>query len=195
MIEKIRRRLPKGCREHLKVLTARKVLFTSLISISMKIFLLPKSRNECILIPLNKNSPRLFVIPDIYAVDCFHDIFIKEIYEKYRTVQTGDVVIDIGAHVGMFTLKAAKKVGDSGLVVAIEPEERNLRLLKKNVKSLKNVKIVPKAVGAFNGVAELIVSELSGTHQLSLYPYPENPRDKKAVSIATLDNIIQEFEL
>jgi len=98
-------------------------------------------------------------------------IFIKNIYDKYESINSGDVVIDIGAHVGMFTVKAARKVANSGLVVAIEPEEN------------------------FRGVTELIVSELSGTHKLALYPNPENPKDKKTVPIDTLDNIIQELGL
>jgi len=49
-------------------------------------------------------------------------------------------VLDIGAHIGAFTLKAAKAVGPGGMVVAVEPESRNVEpesmnfaLLSENV--------------------------------------------------------------
>jgi FkbM family methyltransferase len=41
-------------------------------------------------------------------------------------------IIDVGAHIGIYTLKAAKNVGKRGRVIAIEPENRNLELLVKN---------------------------------------------------------------
>ncbi|MCW3136720.1 MAG: hypothetical protein N2V77_07290 [Canidatus Methanoxibalbensis ujae] len=48
--------------------------------------------------------------------------------------------MDIGAHIGAFTLKAAKTVGPGGMVVAVEPESRNVEpesmnfaLLSENV--------------------------------------------------------------
>ena len=195
MIPKIRKKLPRNLRLALKVLTAKIPILTSLIALLYGYLLIPKSRKEAILLSLKSKTPKLFVIPDIYAVDCFEDIFIKNIYDKYKLINHGNIVIDIGAHVGMFTVKAARKVGNSGLVIAIEPEKENLKLLEKNVKSLKleNVKIIPKAVGAFKGFTELVVSELSGTHKLALYPNPENPKYKITVPIDTLDNIIQEL--
>ena len=65
---------------------------------------------------------------------------IRGIYDKYgtiiikRNVKKNDVVIDLGAHIGYYTLMMAKLVGESGKVFAFEPEPRNLVLLKKNIK-------------------------------------------------------------
>ena len=49
-------------------------------------------------------------------------------------------MLDIGAHIGAFTLKAAKEVGPEDMVVAVEPESRNVEpesmnfaLLSENV--------------------------------------------------------------
>lgn len=55
---------------------------------------------------------------------------IKEYTRTYK-IKPGDVIIDAGAHHGAFTIYAAKKAGESGLVIAIEPEEHNFRLLQK----------------------------------------------------------------
>ncbi|MDP3725173.1 MAG: FkbM family methyltransferase [Nanoarchaeota archaeon] len=48
-------------------------------------------------------------------------------------LREGMVFYDIGAHVGFFTILAARQVGRKGLVVAFEPFEKNLHCLEKNV--------------------------------------------------------------
>jgi len=62
---------------------------------------------------------------------------IKDVYEHRHYdalhIEKGMCVFDIGAHIGAFTLKAAKAVGSEGIVVAVEPESRNFALLKENV--------------------------------------------------------------
>ncbi len=58
-----------------------------------------------------------------------------------RMLKKGDIVYDIGAHVGYFTLLASVLVGDEGKVIAFEPSLRNFLFLKKHIKinKLKNV--------------------------------------------------------
>jgi len=53
----------------------------------------------------------------------------------------GDVFIDIGAHIGRYTLEAAKAVGEKGKVIAIEPHPSNFKILNENIKlnNLNNV--------------------------------------------------------
>lgn len=41
-------------------------------------------------------------------------------------------IIDVGANIGTFTIAFAKRVGDNGKVIAIEPTEETFRLLKEN---------------------------------------------------------------
>jgi len=45
----------------------------------------------------------------------------------------GMVVIDCGAHIGVYTLLAARRVGPQGHVVALEPDELNLKALRTNL--------------------------------------------------------------
>lgn len=52
----------------------------------------------------------------------------------FKNLQEGGVFIDIGASIGWFTLIAAKLVGETGKVVAIEPEPNSFALLTKNIK-------------------------------------------------------------
>ena len=59
------------------------------------------------------------------------DLSINGVYEPFETslvldeVREGEVVLDIGAHIGYYTLIFAKLVGPLGKVFAFEPELEN----------------------------------------------------------------------
>lgn len=44
-----------------------------------------------------------------------------------------DCFIDIGAHLGLFSLLAARRIGPQGKVIAVEPDPINTRLLARNI--------------------------------------------------------------
>ena len=79
---------------------------------------------------------------------------IFKIYEPNQTkivkkyVHEGDVVIDVGAHVGYYTLLMAQLVGKNGKVYSFEPDPVNFELLKKSVEinGFENVVLIQKAV-------------------------------------------------
>jgi FkbM family methyltransferase len=102
----------------------------------------------------------------------------------------GMTFLDIGAHVGYFTLLAARHVGPRGLVVAFEPEPRNFELLLANVwrNGLSNVFCLPYAVGASTGFAELHLSP-DNTGDNRVFPSAEEPRETATVRSAALDGL------
>jgi FkbM family methyltransferase len=55
-----------------------------------------------------------------------------EIIEHF-TPKQGDIVIDIGAHIGRYTIIASKRVGMNGKVVAIEASPSNFEMLNRNI--------------------------------------------------------------
>jgi tRNA G37 N-methylase Trm5 len=65
-----------------------------------------------------------------------------------RILRAGDVVVDIGAHVGYFTLIAARSVGPEGRVYAFEPDPENYALLVRNIElnGYQNIMPIQKAV-------------------------------------------------
>lgn len=67
--------------------------------------------------------------------------------EKF--IMKGDVVLDIGANIGCFTVPFSKKVGNKGKVLAFEPQKFIYELLKKNIdcNEIKNTTIFNNAVG------------------------------------------------
>ncbi len=87
-------------------------------------------------------------------------------YEKQvvfqQSVRKGDVVYDIGANVGFYTLLASELVGSEGTVVAFEPLPRNLALLRRHVhlNGLSNVEIIEGAVSEEAGTARFAAEGL-----------------------------------
>ncbi len=74
-----------------------------------------------------------------------------------NSIKNGNVVFDIGANVGYYTVIASKLVGNKGKVYAFEPDKRNFNLLKRNLflNNCQNVEIINKAIGAKNKTAFL----------------------------------------
>lgn len=69
---------------------------------------------------------------------------------RYFRPQPGDVVVDVGAHVGKYALVAARSVGEHGKVVAIEAHPDNFRALLHNV-SLNNMRnVIPLNAAAYS---------------------------------------------
>lgn len=74
-------------------------------------------------------------------------LFYPQLYDALEmnhlksVLAEGDTFIDIGANIGFYTIQAAKFVGETGRVIAIEADPYNYRKLLKNVSinSLTNV--------------------------------------------------------
>ena len=63
-----------------------------------------------------------------------------------RWIKPGDTVLDIGANVGVYTLRMAELAGVMGRVIAFEPIQRTFRLLTTNAAKLSNVTLFNVAV-------------------------------------------------
>ena len=104
------------------------------------------------------------------------------------------VAMDIGANCGMFTIYLAKMLGDNGKVISIEPERRNITLLKKNVElnKLKNVSIIEKGVYSKKGKMTFYLDDFgTGGHSL----LKEDVKKKEIIRIDTIDNIIKSLNI
>ncbi len=99
-------------------------------------------------------------------------------------VKPGDIVIDVGANIGYYTLTAARAVGAGGKVYAFEPDPTNFQMLTENVKanSFTNVVAIQKAVSGTTGTARFLQKKAS-TH--SLFDHPMAPT-KESTSINTI---------
>jgi len=94
-----------------------------------------------------------------YLVDAESTYIISDAFEEWMwgwlKIDGGGVFVDVGAHVGRYTIPLAKAVGDGGLVIAVEPHPENYEILVRNIElnGLKNVVAVNKA--AYSRVCKL----------------------------------------
>jgi FkbM family methyltransferase len=79
-----------------------------------------------------------------------------------RILSEGDVVADIGAHVGLLARPLAKFVGPSGRVCAFEPDPSLFALLQQNVSRYPQVSAFPIAISDRSGVANFHLHPTSG---------------------------------
>jgi FkbM family methyltransferase len=91
-----------------------------------------------------------------------YDPGIAVIFERY--VKPGMAVVDVGANIGCLTMLLASLVGASGLVVAVEPNPENIKLLEasRRANGFEQVLIIQAAAGRQTGVLALNVSHSNG---------------------------------
>lgn len=68
-----------------------------------------------------------------------------------RFLKKGDIVVDVGAHVGIYSMLASALVGEEGQVHSFEPTPWTFKLLERNTKKLNNVTLNNKAVSNTEG--------------------------------------------
>lgn len=108
----------------------------------------------CVKLP---DGNRLFFRPLTFDQAIVIDIYFYHAYDKVFSPEKGDFVVDAGAHIGVFTVKAARKVGKQGRVVAFEPSSENYALLKRNseLNCLRNIIPIEAALSDHTGTAAL----------------------------------------
>ena len=60
------------------------------------------------------------------------------------------VAVDVGANIGMHTIHLARMLKDNGLVISIEPEKKNFKILNKNIKLNKLTNVTSLNKGCFS---------------------------------------------
>jgi len=73
-------------------------------------------------------------------------------------VKPGMTVIDIGAHIGYYTLLFAKCVGADGRVISFEPFPDNFALLQKNVQLNGLSQVQPRPQAVFSAAREITLA-------------------------------------
>jgi FkbM family methyltransferase len=83
--------------------------------------------------------------PNAYWIGTYEVVRMREFADALKQ---GDVVYDVGANVGIYSLNASFQVGNSGWVYAFEPLERNLNYLRQHLalNDLQNCTVLETAI-------------------------------------------------
>jgi FkbM family methyltransferase len=87
-----------------------------------------------------------------------------------RNLPVGGTLVDVGAHIGYYSLKGARAVGPKGHVIAIEPNPDTLRSLRDNIQSsgANVITVEPVACSDSEAVVDLFAAARSNTGETSL---------------------------
>lgn len=126
--------------------------------------------------------------PETYEAENFE--FLKE------SCKSGAVIIDIGAHIGLFSIIAAQVTGKRGKLYAFEPAPGTFALLQQTVvinHEEQVIETIQKAVGKENGKITFFVSDNKADNSNSLVNYKED-RSLHGIDVAvtSIDNFVKE---
>jgi len=160
---------------------------------SQKIFYLTKMG------PIEVHGNKMYLQNKSYQSDCllnrgfFERLGTKLVLDK---IKKEEVVIDLGANIGYYTLLFAKIVGNKGKVFAFEPDPDNFKFLKKNVdkNNFMNVQLEQKAVSNTNGTIKLFLNDGNkGAHRI--YHSELAGNEYKEVKVTTLDSFFKKMKI
>jgi FkbM family methyltransferase len=112
-----------------------------------------------------------------------------------QVLHPGMTFVDVGANDGYYTLFAARRIGSTGRVVAVEPSSRERVNLKRNIarNRLGNVTVVAAALGSVCGEADLRLAQgvHSGHNTLGKFAHDGVLADRlQRVDVETLDKVV-----
>lgn len=128
----------------------------------------------------------------------YFDSFEKdELLFLQRFLHPGDICIDIGAHIGLFSLHASSIVGETGMVYAFEPTQKTFSRLQENISlnSAKNIQAIHTALSNTDGTAELHVAS-SGYDAWNSLAKPSlgTIQNTETISTKTFDTFVQTID-
>lgn len=144
------------------------------------------------------NDLKINLYMDSVLSKIIYDGFEQEELNFVKSIlKSGDVFIDIGANIGLFSLIASQCVGKGGKVIAFEPAPTTFNRLLEN-EDLNNIKnIDSRNIGLSDELGELnfYISDNGFDAWNSFAPSADNKLQKKiTVSVSTLDYELQHID-
>jgi len=114
-------------------------------------------------------------------------------YEKYYQLQEGDIVVEGGAYIGMFSCYAGLAVGPAGSVYSYEPITEHIPHILRNValNELSNVVVTNK--GLWSHDTDLLIEHKGPESSMMHFTNAGNPTTK--VSVESIDKTFANKEV
>lgn len=132
----------------------------------------------------------------------FQHHYVRQDYEPLSRaflldhLSVGARSLDVGAHIGLYTLLMARVVGPGGRVTAVEPAPENLDYLRANIRGNRfedRVEVIAAAATDRGGSVSFHLTGSSDSH--GLHPHPNTPT-KKIVTLPAvrLDDVLERVD-
>ena len=114
----------------------------------------------------------------------------RDLIERFSP-KKGDIVVDVGAHIGLYTMISSKRVGPNGKVVAIGADPDNFDMLNHNINLNNLTNVIPFNYIAYSKEMEMVLAYYSKM-SLGEDEKPDTADKTIALHINTLDNLLQQ---
>ena len=93
----------------------------------------------------------------------------QDIYFLKKYIRPGDYAVDIGAHLGYFTLELSRLVGDAGKVYALEPVSKFHEVLQEQIwkRNLRNIELIHAAMGGDQDFVEMGIPKVNNAKKFA----------------------------
>jgi FkbM family methyltransferase len=114
-----------------------------------------------------------------------------------KSVRHGEIILDIGANIGYYSLLASKRIGNQGKVYAFEAAPETFRKLSANIQrnAMTNVVAINLAITNFRGTIDLHIADTRNTGMSSIAAFADESGETVTVPCDTLDNIANDHSL
>jgi FkbM family methyltransferase len=134
--------------------------------------------------PINKDDIINMTIREDEIIDHFHP-------------KTGDVIVDVGAHIGRYSIIGSKRVGPNGKVIAIEAHPHNFEILNRNIKLNKLTNVIALNSAVYSKETKINLYTPGQQFGHTIYNTIISDRAKKEdnfveINSNTLDNLLQQ---
>ena len=119
-----------------------------------------------------------------------YESFEVQLFEA--AIQSGSIVVDVGAHVGYYALLAARRAGPSGHIYAFEPDPRTQQFVVENAKrnGIENVSVIPSAASDNAGERQMYLSPHANRSSLHDSATLDGLERVETVSTTTVDAVL-----
>ena len=143
-----------------------------------------------------KTEDDIFFIARPKFDECARFLFAKAVakWEPLSIIQPkeNDVIVDVGANVGYYTLRLSRMVGRNGQVFAIDADPKTCEVLKKNceLNNLANVQVHNFAITDKKGTVSLYTDQTHSGKDSIISNSADQTQDSLTVPATTLDDLL-----
>jgi FkbM family methyltransferase len=139
-----------------------------------------------------KNGLKCIIRDKSDSIAFFENFFININFPTDEFwINDDDTIIDVGAHIGTFTLLASSKA-KNGKIISIEPSKESFKIFEKNVNlnDLTNVNLMNYGVWSKSGKMKLYINEESIGNSIII-----KSQNEETIDVISLNEIIKKFNI